>query len=62
MDRPLIDRWGYILTLGSCLFSWILFWSYTGDPIGSLSAAVIAAGLFFLAYIVLRMLILAFRS
>lgn len=61
MDATLVDKWSAIITASTWLFSWVLFWSYTNDPIGSCFAAAIAAGLVFLAYIVFRMLLLTFR-
>jgi multisubunit Na+/H+ antiporter MnhB subunit len=62
MRPPLIDRWSAIISLCVLIFCWMLFWNYTGDPIGSFSAAVIAAGLVFLACIVIRMVYLTFRK
>ncbi len=62
MQAGIIDKWSIIVAAGSLLSSWALFWSYTSDPIGSFAAAAIAAGLFFLAYIVVRMVILAFKE
>ncbi len=61
MKATLIDKWSVIITIASLIFSWALFWSYTGDPIGSFSAAAIAAGMVFLAYVVMRMVIMAIR-
>lgn len=62
MRTNLFDKWCFITTVATLLFSWSLFWSYTGEPIGSFTAAIIASGLVFLAYIVFRMVYLAFRE
>ncbi|MGZ3633445.1 MAG: hypothetical protein ACXU9U_00195 [Parachlamydiaceae bacterium] len=60
MMNELIDRWGFILMISILIFSWILFWGYTSDPFFSFLAALLAASMMWLAYIVIRMILLAF--
>ena len=47
MNTILIDKWSAIVAASTLLFSWLLFWSYTGKPMGSFIAAAIAAGMAF---------------
>ena len=42
MDRAIIDKWSGIVSVGTWIFSWILFWNYTGEPVGSFRKAAIA--------------------
>lgn len=62
MDRPLVDKMSFILTLAVLIFSFILFSSETGFVFGSILAALIAAGTFWVAYVLVRWLILALRK
>lgn len=59
MGLHLIDRWCILTTIASFIFSLVLFWDYSEMPFFSFIAAVLSAGLFFTAYIVLRMLVLS---
>ncbi len=55
----LIDRFSFVVAIITLIFGLILFFSQTGEFIGSLSAALLAAGLAWVSYIFLRWLVLA---
>lgn len=62
MKYKLFEPTGYILAGASFLFSLILFYNDTDAFLGSVAAALLAAGLFWISYIILRFFILAFKS
>lgn len=62
MPNELIDKWSYAILIATLIFSWFLFWSYSSEIFLSFLAAVIAAGMAWLAYFVLRMIFFAFRN
>ncbi len=63
MNREhLLDRLGFILTGIFFIFSLILFFNYTKAFIGSCVAALLAAALFWVSYVLIRLVVLAFRN
>lgn len=58
----LFEPTGFILTAATFLFSMILFYNNTDVFLGSIIAALMAAGLFWISYIILRFVLLAFRN
>jgi hypothetical protein len=60
--NKLIEPIGFIIALATFLFSLILFYSNTGMFWGSFAAALLAAGLFWISYVILRLVVLTFRS
>lgn len=57
----LVDKTSFVIALLFFIFSFFLFYSDTGMMWYSVLAAVIAAGLVWGTYIMLRLCILAFR-
>lgn len=53
---------GYAIALISFLFSWLFFYSSNAAFIGSFAAALMAAGLFWVSYIIIRIFVLAIRK
>lgn len=63
MDQiKLFERTGYVIAGVSLLVSWLLFYSENGVFVGSFFAAVLAAGLFWMTYIMLRLVWMTFRK
>jgi len=58
----IIEPIGFIVTAVTLLFSFILFYSDNGQFLGSVYAALIAAGLAWVSYIMLRWMWLAMRE
>jgi len=61
MKTGLIDKWSIVAAIATLIFSFFLFYSYSSESRFSFAAALLAAGLVWLAYIVVRWLALAFR-
>jgi hypothetical protein len=61
MQEKIVEKWGLIVSLATCGWSWMFFWSYSQQPIFSFAAALLAAALTWLGYICLRLLYLTFR-
>jgi len=59
--NQLFEPFGYVIAAVSALFSFILFYNDTGTLWGSLFAALMAAALFWLTYVVIRLIFLAFK-
>ena len=57
----IIEPIGYIIAAATLIFSLILFYSDTGQFLGSLGAAILAAGLVWVSYVITRMLWLALK-
>ncbi len=58
----LIDKQGLIFAALVLVFSFLLFLSDTNEFMGSLAAAVLAAGLAWASYVIIRWLIMALRK
>lgn len=58
----LVDKYSFVFAAATFLFGALLFFSQTDDMIGSLAAAFLAAGLAWIAYVLMRWLILSFMS
>lgn len=53
---------GVIVALATLIFSLILFYNDTNVFLGSLMAALLAAALVWMTYVILRLVVLAFRK
>ncbi len=62
MKNEIFEKWGLVVMLATAVFSWIFFWNYSGEFIFSFIAALIAAGMIWMAYVVIRIVIFAFRK
>ncbi len=62
MKNEIIDKWGLVVMGATGVLSWLIFWSYSGEFIFSVMAALMAAGMVWMAYVVLRMVFFAFRK
>ncbi len=62
MQREIFDKWGLIVMVATCIFSLFLFWSYSGQFIFSLMAALIAGGMVWMAYIVIRIVYFSLKK
>jgi hypothetical protein len=62
MDHSLFDRLGTTLTTSVFIASILLFGTQTGEWGQSLFAALMAAGLFWISYVVIRWVVLALRK
>jgi hypothetical protein len=62
MFENLVDRWSVIISLASFLFCWMLFWSQTGEPMGSFFAGAMTGGLVFLACLTFKMIFLTYKK
>lgn len=63
MDRnKLIDPTSLIIAAATFLFSLILFYGNTGMFLGSIAAALLAAGLIWISYLIIRLIVITFRS
>ncbi|MEI8365978.1 MAG: hypothetical protein WCF65_06135 [Parachlamydiaceae bacterium] len=60
--NKIIDPAGIILATACFLFSLFLFYSDTATFWGSAAAALLAAGMFWIMYTIVRVVILAFRE
>ena len=60
-QNKLFEPTGFIIAAASFLFSLILFYRDNNSFFGSAFAALMAAALFWATYILLRLIILAFR-
>lgn len=58
----IVTKLGYILTIGILIFGFFLFFHDTHEWIGSLTAAVISAGLVFFSFIAIRWLVQVFTK
>lgn len=58
----LIDKQGLIFAALVLVFSFLLFLSDTNELMGSLAAALMAAGLAWVSYVIIRWLIMAMRK
>lgn len=61
-QNKIIEPIGIILAAACFLFSLYLFYSDTATFGGSLAAALLAAGLFWVMYVIIRMVVLAFKE
>ncbi len=59
MKNEIIDKWGLVVMAVTAVFSWIFFWSYSGELMFSLMAALMAAGMVWMAYVVMRIVYFA---
>jgi hypothetical protein len=57
-----IEPIGFVVAVATGLFSFILFYSDNGQFLGSLFAALMAAGLTWISYVILRWILLAIRE
>lgn len=57
----LFEPTGVVIAAATLIFSLILFYNDTNVFFGSLAAAVLAAGLTWATYVILRLVLLAFR-
>ena len=63
MDKQkLFEPTGYLVALTTLIFSWILFYSQNGVFLGSFFAALLAAGLFWITYVMLRLVWFTFKK
>jgi|GEM_PF-3228108 len=60
-EKLSLDRFSYLLALGSLIFSFFFFVGCSGDPGMSLTAALMTAALVWMSYIILRWLYLSLR-
>jgi len=58
----IIEPIGFFVALAALLFSFFLFYSDTGVFLGSFGVALMAAGLAWITYIILRWILLATRE
>jgi hypothetical protein len=61
-NKKIIEPIGFIVAAATALFSLLLFYSDTSSFWGSLFAALIASGLTWISYIILRWILLAVRG
>lgn len=59
--RNLVDKTSFIVSAITLVFALILFYSNTGEFFGSLGAAILAAALMWVAYVLTRWLYLAIK-
>lgn len=57
----LFEPTGVIIAAATLIFSLILFYNDTNIFLGSLFAALLASGLTWMTYVILRLVLLAFR-
>lgn len=62
MPSPLIDKWSYIAAAITFVGGLALFFSDTNEFYGSLAAAILAALLVWVSWVLMRWLILALRK
>lgn len=60
-NYKLVEPTGFIVAGITLLLSLLLFYSDTKSFLGSFSAALMAAGLIWISYVIVRMLVLAFK-
>lgn len=60
--NKIVDSTGFIVAGISGIFSLLLFYRNTDSFWGSLGAAIIAAGLIWLSYVIMRLLVLALKK
>jgi hypothetical protein len=60
--NKIIEPGGLVIAAATFLFSLILFYNDTGAFLGSVAAALLAAGLIWISYVILRLIIITFRS
>lgn len=58
----LVDKYSFIFAAATFLFAALLFFSQTSELIGSIAAAILAAGLAWVAYVLMRWLVLSLIS
>lgn len=61
-SSKLIETKGYIVAGVSLLFSWLLFYSDSKDILNSFFAALMAAGITWMAYVIIRLVYLALKD
>ncbi len=59
--NKIIEPIGFVVAFLSLVLSFFLFSSDTAQPMGSLAAALMTAGLVWITYIILRWVLLAMR-
>ena len=59
--RNLVDKTSFIVSAITLVFALILFYGNTGEFFGSLGAAILAAALMWVAYVLTRWLYLAIK-
>lgn len=62
INPDLIDRGSFYFAGASFLFSFLLFYSYTGEFLGCLFAALLSASLFWASYIFFRLIYLSIKK
>lgn len=60
--NKLFEPTGYIIAVATFLFSFILFYNNTDVFGGSIAAALLSAALVWMTYLMLRLVLLTFRS
>jgi len=58
----LFEPTGFVIAAASFLFSLFLFYNNSGSFSGSVFAALMSAGLFYISYIILRFVMITYRS
>lgn len=58
----LFEPTGFIIAVATLIFSLILFYNETEAFLGSLAAALMAAGLFWITYLILRFVWITFKT
>lgn len=61
-ETKVIDRLGFQISILFFFFSVILFYIYSSDFFYSFAAALIASGLFWATYVMLRIVYLSFKT
>ena len=59
MNNEIIEKWGLVVMAATAVFSWIFFWNYSGELMFSFMAALMAAGMIWMAYVVMRIVYFA---
>lgn len=60
--EKMFERTGLIIAASTLIFSFILFFLQNGEFLGSLAAALLAAGLIWVSYVVLAWMLFAIRN
>lgn len=58
----IFDLYGVLVAIAALIFSFFFFTADNAEPMGSLMAAIITAGLAWMTYVGIRLLVLVFRA
>ena len=62
MERNLVDKWSFVFAAVVLVLGILIFFNDTNEFLGSLGAAILAAALAWISYILVRLVVLTIKN